>query len=73
MCTCFGLCILGLFGGVLYVLFVVLAHHRTLDSVLGNSIPFFKTLGAIGVLGLVLFFAFLISSIAARNKNPNSK
>jgi hypothetical protein len=73
MCVAFSICIFGLLAGMAYVLFAVFAHHRTLDSVLGNSIPFFKTLGAIGVLGFLLFFAFLISSIMGRAKNLTSK
>ncbi len=73
MCAAFALCIFGLVAGTLYVLFVVFAHHRTLESVLGNSVPFFKSLGAIGILGFCLFLAFLISSVSGNHKRTDSK
>ena len=68
MSTAFSICILGLIGGMLYDLCVVLLRHRTLESVLGNSIPFYKTLGGIGIAGMLLFFTFLISLISKNNQ-----
>jgi hypothetical protein len=68
MSVAFGICILGLMGGMLYDLCVVFLQHRTLESVLGNSIPFFKTLGGIGIAGMLLFFAFLISLISKKDQ-----
>lgn len=68
MCAAFGICILGLIGGMLYDLCVVLLRHRTLENVLGNSIPFYKTLGAVGIAGMLLFFTFLISLISKSNQ-----
>jgi hypothetical protein len=46
----------------------VFLQHRALESVLGNSIPFFKTLGGIGIAGMLLFFAFLISLISKKDQ-----
>jgi len=66
MSSAFGICILGLIGGMLYDLGVVFLRHRTLESVLGNSIPFYKTLGGLGIAGMLLFFAFLVSLISKK-------
>jgi hypothetical protein len=68
MSAAFGICILGLIGGMLYDLCVVFLRHRTLESVLGNSIPFYKTLGGLGIVGMIFFFAFLFSLIAKGNQ-----
>ena len=68
MSAAFSICILGLIGGMLYDLCVVFLRHRTLESVLGNSIPFYKTLGALGIAGMLLFFAFLISLISKKDQ-----
>lgn len=65
MCTAFGLCIAGLVAGMAYDLFLVLAHHHSLESVLGHSIPFYKSLGALGILGFILFGLFLIVSVSS--------
>lgn len=73
MCIAFGLCIAGLVVGMAYDLFLVLAHHHTLDSVLGHSIPFFKSLGVLGILGFLLFLAFLVSAISGKNKGASPK
>jgi hypothetical protein len=71
MSSAFSICILGLIGGMLYDLCVVFLRHRTLESVLSNSIPFYKTLGGIGIAGMLLFFTFLISLISKNNQgNP---
>jgi hypothetical protein len=67
MSFAFGICIVGLVAGMFYYLYMVFAAHRTLENVLGYSIPFYKTLGGIGVSGFVLFFAFLISLMAKNN------
>jgi hypothetical protein len=68
MSTAFAVCILGLIGGMLYDLGVVFLRHRALESVLGNSIPFYKTLGGIGITGMLLFFTFLISLISKNDQ-----
>jgi hypothetical protein len=68
MSAAFGICILGLIGGMLYHLYAVFLRHRTLESALGNSIPFFKTLGGLGIAGMLLFLAFLISLISKKDQ-----
>ncbi|HEY4979791.1 MAG TPA: hypothetical protein VII25_11540, partial [Candidatus Acidoferrum sp.] len=67
MSLTFGICILGLVAGMLYYLCAVYLWHRTLENVIGNSIIYNKTLGAIGVLGFILFLAFLVSLMAKNN------
>jgi hypothetical protein len=67
MSTAFGICISGLLLGMLYYLYAVLAYQQTLENVLGNSIPYYKALGGVGLLGFILFFAFLIS-LMTKNK-----
>ncbi len=72
MSIAFTTCILGLFAGMVYYLCAVYVWHRPLESVLGNSIPYNKTLGATGILGLILFFAFLLSLLPKNNSGkPN--
>jgi len=65
MCAAFGLCIVGLVLGMAYNLFLVFRDHRSLDSVLGDSIHFYKSLGAVGILGFFLFLVFLGVSISS--------
>jgi hypothetical protein len=64
MSGAFGICIVGLMVGMVYYLYVVFVNHRTLESVLGTTIPFYKILGGIGIVGFILFLAFLISLIS---------
>ncbi len=66
MSLTFALCVLGLLAGMLYYLSAVYLFHRTLESVMSNSIPFNKTLGALGILGMLLFFAFLLSLLSTK-------
>jgi hypothetical protein len=73
MCVAFVLCILGLLVGMTYDLFLVFARHRTLESVLGISIPFYKSLGAIGILGFLFFLAFLVSLVSGNHKGADPK
>ncbi len=70
MSAAFGICIFGLVAGMIYYLYLVFVNHRTLESVLGNTIPFYKTLGGIGIVGFILFFAFLVSLMG---KNHSEK
>ncbi len=67
MSIAFGICILGLVTGMVYYLCAVYLWHRTMESVLGNSIAYNKTLGALGILGFILFFAFLLSLMSKNN------
>lgn len=55
----------GLVVGMFYNLFVVLVRHAQLDAALSASILYYKTVGALGILGMVLFFAFLLSLLAS--------
>jgi hypothetical protein len=68
MSTAFGLCILGLLFGLLFDLYAVFLRHRSFENVLGNSIPYYKTLGAVGIAGMLLFFALLVSLIFTKNQ-----
>ena len=69
MSTAFGVAALGLAIGVCYDLFVVSARHVQLENVLGTSIAYNKILGGFGILGMVLFFAFLFSAIADKKQD----
>jgi hypothetical protein len=67
MSVAFGICILGLIAGMVYYLGAVYLGHRTLESVMSNSIGYNKALGALGILGFILFFAFLLSLMSKEN------
>jgi hypothetical protein len=71
MSTAFGICILGLILGMIYSLYESLAEHRDLWTVLSGSISFYRILGGMGILGFILFFAFLLSLASARQTNQN--
>ena len=71
MSAAFAICCVGLTGGMLYDLYAVFLRHRTLESVLGNSIPFYKTLGGLGIVGMIFFFAFLFSLMAKSNQGKS--
>ena len=70
MSTAFTVCILGLVLGMLYYVGAVYFADRTLESVMRSSSLFNKILGSIGILGMVLFFAFLFSLLS---KNHSEK
>jgi hypothetical protein len=69
MSTAFGIAALGLVAGMCYDLYLVSIRHVQFENVLGTSIPYNKTLGGFGILGMVLFFAFLLSAIADRKQD----
>ena len=69
MSIAFGLCILGLAGGMAYSLFALAARHRSLDQVLGNSTLFYKILGGLGVVGFAFFLLFLVASVSTKPKS----
>jgi hypothetical protein len=73
MCAAFGVCCLGMLGGLVHGFYATFYQRRTLEDVLGHSIPYYQFLGAIGITGLLLFLAFLVSSISNTNKRTNSK
>lgn len=64
MFTCFSIYIAGLLAGMLYTLYESLLRHHEQWSVLSASFPYCNVLGAADVLGMLLFFAFLISLVS---------
>ena len=56
----------GLVLGIAYSLFVVFVQHHTLETVLSQTIPYFKTVGGLGILGMICFFTFLLSEITSK-------
>jgi len=72
MSTAFTVCILGLVLGMLYYVGAVYFADRTLESVMRSSSLFNKILGSIGIVGMVLFFAFLLSLLSKNHSgNPD--
>jgi uncharacterized BrkB/YihY/UPF0761 family membrane protein len=69
MSAAFGIAAFGLLLGMCYDLYLVSIRHVQLENVLGNSIPYNKILGGFGILGMVLFFAFLFSVIADKKQD----
>jgi hypothetical protein len=69
MSTAFGMCILGLLLGMVYSLYESLAKHRDLWTVLSRSIPYYRILGALGIFGFILFFAFLLSLMGGHRRD----
>jgi hypothetical protein len=71
MFGCFILAASGLVLGMVYCSFVVFAQHHALESVLSRTIPYFKTIGGLGILGMLCFFMFLLSEMTSKpNGNP---
>jgi hypothetical protein len=68
MSTSFGVAGLGLVIGLFYDLYVVSIRHGQLDNALGKTISYNKILGGFGILGFVLFFAFILSAIAEKKR-----
>jgi hypothetical protein len=69
MSTALGIAALGLVIGVCYDLYLVSIRHVQLENVLGTSIAYNKILGGFGILGMLLFFAFLFSAIADKKRD----
>jgi len=68
MSASFGIAALGLMTGLFYDLYVVSIRHGQLENALGNSISYNKILGGFGILGFLLFFAFILSAIAEKKR-----
>jgi ABC-type amino acid transport system permease subunit len=66
-----GLSALGLILGMLYDLYVIFVRHAQLENVLANNIAYYKTVGGLGVIGMVLFFAFLISAMVEKKQGKS--
>jgi hypothetical protein len=66
MSISFAVCILGLILGMLYSLYESFFLRKDLESILSRSIPYYKALGLLGVLGMLLFFVFLFFQIAGK-------
>jgi hypothetical protein len=69
MSTAFGIAALGLVAGICYDFYLVSVRHVQLENVLGTSIAYNKILGGFGILGMILFFAFLFSAIADKKQD----
>ena len=71
MSTTFGIAALGLIAGMCYDLYLVSIRHVQLENALGTSIAYNKILGGFGILGMILFFAFLFSAIADKKQDKS--
>jgi len=71
MSVAFAICIIGLILGVLYSLFESVFLHKTLETILSRTIPYYKALGLLGILGMLLFFVFLILQISGKANNKS--
>jgi hypothetical protein len=69
MSAAFAICILGLSVGMIYSLYESFVHHQELWPVLSRVVGFYRALGALGILGFVLFFAFLFSLLGTHHTN----
>ena len=69
MSVAFGAAAVGLIIGMLYDLYLIAIRHAQLENVLGRSISYNKILGALGISGMTLFFAFLFSAIADKKQD----
>jgi hypothetical protein len=69
MSASLGIAALGLIAGLCYDLYLVSRRNVQLENVLGTSIAYNKILGGFGILGMILFFAFLLSAIADKKQD----
>jgi hypothetical protein len=68
MSVSFAIAGLGLVIGLFYDLYVVAIRHGQLENALGKTISYNKVLGGFGILGFLLFFAFILSAIAEKKR-----
>ena len=69
MSAALGIAALGLIAGICYDLYLVSIRHIEFENVLGSSIAYNRILGGFGILGMILFFAFLFSAIADKKQD----
>ncbi len=67
----FAICILGLILGMLYSLYESFLLRKDLETILSRSIPYYKALGLVGILGMLLFFVFLFFQIAEKGSKKS--
>ena len=67
MSGAFAACILGLILGMLYSLYESFLRHKDLETILSRTIPYYKALGLLGILGMLLFFVFLFLQISRKS------
>jgi hypothetical protein len=68
MSTSLGIAAVGLVVGLFYDLYVVSIRHGQLENALGKTITYNKILGGLGILGFLLFFAFIFSAISEKKR-----
>jgi len=69
MSTAFGICCLGLIVGIVHGIYATIYQHRSLENILGHAIPYYKSLGGIGIAGFLLFFLFLFSAATDKKQD----
>jgi hypothetical protein len=69
MASAFGLCCLGVVAGLIHSLYALHYQHRSLENILGNSIPYYQAVGGLGAAGFLLFLAFLISALSQKKQD----
>jgi hypothetical protein len=56
-------------GGLIHGFYATAYQHRTLEEILGHSIPYYRLLGGFGIAGFLLFFAFLASAVSQKKQD----
>jgi hypothetical protein len=56
-------------GGLIHGFYATAYQHRTLEDILGHSIPYYQYLGGLGIAGFLLFFAFLASAVSHKKQD----
>lgn len=69
MCTAFGVCCLGMLGGLVQGFYATFYQHRALEDILGHSILYYRVLGGIGIVGFLLFLAFLAAAASQKKQD----
>jgi hypothetical protein len=69
MATALTISCLGLIAGLCHGVYATVYQHRSLENILGQSIPYYKSIGGLGFAGFILFFAFLISAVTDKKQD----